>query len=469
MMPRRAVLWTAALVAVVLAIWLTHRFNSARSGVRPITELPGLRRVDAADWPEFVIRQESMEPGWVAVAEPHSEPAYRTPVDPDAVGLFEPGTCGECHPAEYSGFLETAHARTSRLPGADSILGSLEPGKNRLTTRLPGFEFDMLRDGSRYFQRLRVQRDGTQYELAQPIDFVIGSGNHGQSFLSWTGDRLCQMHVSYYTEFAQWTNSPGLYQDGTADFSRPATGRCLDCHATWFAADPNAVNRYDPREFRLGVTCVRCHGAARKHVDYHRAHPDETEPRGIVHPGDLDRDGMNELCAQCHSGAGNLRQPPFTYRPGQPLREYVELDMSDQSSADDDPHSANQLARLMRSRCYQASDALNCTTCHDPHRHERGQVELFSQRCRQCHAPEACGARRRLSTAVDDRCIQCHMPSRRDAEVTAAGVGGPLMPLLRDHLVGIWPDIAALIEREIREQLDKPDTALPGSSPDEQP
>jgi len=178
---------------------------------------------------------------------------------------------------------------------------------------------------------------------------------------------------------------------------------------------------------------------------------------------------MNELCAQCHSGAGELRQPPFTYRPGQPLRNYVEISLNDQDGADDDPHSANQLARLMRSRCYQSSDALTCTTCHDPHRHERGRLELLSSRCRQCHQSGDCGAHHRLSTAIEGRCVQCHMPSRRDAEVTAAGVAGPLMPLLRDHLVGIWPEVAALIEREIRMQSDDPVSARPATPPDVQP
>jgi hypothetical protein len=132
----------------------------------------------------------------------------------------------------------------------------------------------MLADTTGFYQQLTVQKDRIHYTEKRSIDLVIGSGNHGQAYLSWEGDHLYQMHVSYLTESDQWVNSPGMYVDGTADFARPVPGRCLDCHTTWFSEDATAVNRFDRSNYLLGVTCVRCHGPGHEHVAYHREPPD---------------------------------------------------------------------------------------------------------------------------------------------------------------------------------------------------
>ena len=267
--------------------------------------------------------------------------------------------------------------------------------------------------------------------------------------MHWEGDQLCQMHVSYFSEFDRWTNSPGMYQDGTADFARPVTSRCLDCHTTWFGHQPESINRFDRQGAILGVTCVRCHGPAGEHVQFHRLQPDESTPHFIVNPVQLERGQLHQVCAQCHSGGGELRRPAFSYVPGEPLDNYLDLDLSANSEQNDDPHSANQLGRLMRSACFQGSEELSCVTCHDPHRHERGNTALFSSRCIQCHKSEQCGVHPRFGSAIGSRCIECHMPSRRDAEVSAASGSKNLLPLLRDHLIGIWPDVSVRVERSM--------------------
>jgi hypothetical protein len=328
------------------------------------------------------------------------------------------------------------------LPSFETILGSFDPPGNRLETSLAGFSFRITQRDGEFLQEVHLESPLEPLKLQFPIAFVIGSGNHGQGFLHWIGDQLCVMHVSYFTEFDRWTNSPGSYRDGTADFARPVTARCLDCHATWFGHAAGSINRYDRTHWILGVTCVRCHGPASEHVEYHRAYPDETEPRLITNPGRLDREQLNEVWAQCHSGPGELHGRPFTYRPGDPLLHHLDIDLSGAGEENEDPHSANQLGRLMRSRCYQESSTLTCITCHDPHRHERGQTAVFSQRCQQCHAPEDCPTRQRLGTVADQRCVECHMPSRRDAEVTAQGPGEAVLPLLRDHLIAVWPEVS---------------------------
>jgi hypothetical protein len=241
--------------------------------------------------------------------------------------------------------------------------------------------------------------------LMSRLPSPLAVATHGQSYLAWNGDQLCQTPISYLTEANRWGNSPGVYVDGTADFARPATARCLDCHNTWFALAPGSVNRYDKRQNVLGVSCVRCHGPARDHVRYHRQFPNERQPQVIVNPRNLSRERANDVCAQCHSGAGESRRPAFTYKPGEPLEKWLAIELDAADPGNDDPHAANQLGRLMRSRCYQQSGTLTCMDCHDAHAQERGNTKLFSNRCQNCHATADCGLSEKYTTELTDRCV----------------------------------------------------------------
>jgi predicted CXXCH cytochrome family protein len=66
------------------------------------------------------------------------------------------------------------------------------------------------------------------------------------------------------------------------------------------------------------------------------------------------------------------------------------------------------------SRCYQASDTLTCTTCHNPHAEPRPQdlASYYNSVCLDCHRPERCtvSPSRRQKESPDNDCIHCHMP-----------------------------------------------------------
>ncbi|MBX3442713.1 MAG: hypothetical protein KF774_09915 [Planctomyces sp.] len=431
-------------------------------GPLPIETLPGVLRIPAEDWVEFAFLNPPEGVGWVALPGERQGRRSDSRAPEPGPGWLEPSACVDCHREIVESYFETAHARTMTLPSRDTILGALTPPDNRLPTAVEGLEFEMFERDGEFLVGLDVRRGRRTYRADVPIAFVVGSGNHGQSYLHWADGMLCQLPVSYFSEFDRWTNNPGIARDGTADFARPVTDRCLDCHSTWFSHIPRTVNRYVRSGWILGVTCVRCHGPADRHVAHHRSHPEDSTGRDIINPAALSRDRANEACAQCHSGAGELLQPAFTYVPGDPLQSHLDIDLTGEGEQNDDPHSANQLGRLMRSRCYQESDDLRCTTCHDPHHHERGQRESFSARCANCHAVDDCGARARLGSGIDGRCVECHMPSRRDAEVTAQDSEGDLLPLLRDHLIGKWPEASERIEADI---LANPSATPPSPSP----
>ncbi len=427
--------------------------------VRPITELPTTRQIAPEEWVGIAARGGSDGTGWVLLPEPQKLPEFHTGIRPAARGFLAPDVCRECHQENFSSFLSTAHAKTSAEPTAESILGSFEPGRNVLKTGNPELWFSMTTDQAGYYQEVHVRKEAAEYSHRRSIDLVLGSGNHGQGYLSWEGDRLYQMHVSYLTELDQWVNSPGMYVDGTADFARPVPGRCLDCHATWFSEDGKAINRFDRNSYLLGVTCVRCHGPGHEHVAYHREFPAATEGKQIVNPSQLSQERLNELCAQCHS-AGEPVAPAFTYRPGEPLSSYLRLDLSADDPGNDDPHSANQLARLMQSQCYKKGEMLTCISCHDPHRDQRGQTGEFSRSCLKCHSAGNCGVSPQLGAAIEARCVECHMPSRRDAQVSVEMESGTVTALIRDHHIGIWPDVSARIRQQILNRSPDPATPL---------
>jgi hypothetical protein len=146
---------------------------------------------------------------------------------------------------------------------------------------------------------------------------------------------------------------------------------------------------------------------------------------------------------------GELLAPAFTYQPGDPLGEYLRLDASTDGAPNDDPHSANQLARLMKSRCYQSSENLTCAVCHDPHRQERGDLNLFAERCMKCHTVGDCKSTGTTRAQIKQHCVECHMPSRRDVEDAMQTSVGELLPLLRDHYIKVWPDVTQQVLKKI--------------------
>jgi hypothetical protein len=67
-------------------------------------------------------------------------------------------------------------------------------------------------------------------KVARRFDIVTGSGAKGQTYLSWKGNELFQLPISYLTSANEWANSPGFLKKVV--YNRPVTSRCLECHST---------------------------------------------------------------------------------------------------------------------------------------------------------------------------------------------------------------------------------------------
>lgn len=349
--------------------------------------------------------------------------------------------CLACHPSKSTS-QETAHHRTSMPASSTSIAGSFDGEDAVLRTSNPRLHFRLEARPGGYYQTAVLGAPPDTTEVSERFDIVTGSGRRGQSYLYWRADRLFQLPVSYWTELDEWVNSPG-YRDGVADFDRPVAPRCLECHATFFEPvrepDPGSsvvLNRYDRDRFILGVSCEKCHGPGREHVERRRAGSREWLGSAIVNPAKLPRERQVELCALCHGGAGEPKAPAFTYRPGQPLADYLKLDPPAPGGAAD--VHGNQVGLLARSQCFQASATLTCSTCHDVHVTNR-DAAAFSPVCLECHRVESCGLFPVRGASLAENCVDCHMPRLPSNAIVSMHEGRPLRPTLRTHWIKVYP------------------------------
>ncbi|MGA8985461.1 MAG: multiheme c-type cytochrome, partial [Candidatus Acidiferrales bacterium] len=358
----------------------------------------------------------------------------------ERAGYVGDAVCGSCHHDLFGTFQLTVHHRTSALPSVQSISGSFTPPKNILQTLDPALIFRMDSRDGHFFQTAIIGQPPRAQEHSEEFGIVVGSGHKGQTYLYWKRDELFELPVSYWTELGQWVNSPG-YLDGTANFDRPVIPRCVECHATYFQtlAPSPLMNRYDKADFVLGISCERCHGPGEEHVARHRGPSAASAGEGIANPANLSRDRQVDVCAQCHGGLGEEITPTFSFRPGEPLANFIKLQQLPVEAVVD--VHGNQAALLERSRCYQSSGTLACTTCHDEHAPEQPAAS-YSSHCLACHKPEKCGMYAKLGPQIAANCIDCHMPVQQSNLIVSDVNGTSVRARVRNHWIKVYSNPA---------------------------
>jgi tetratricopeptide (TPR) repeat protein len=333
-------------------------------------------------------------------AEPDEPAAARNP------GYLGPQACAPCHARRVAEFQQTRHLRACRLPQAEAMPPGFAPGRGTYATRDLALRFEMTREGSDFIQTALHTTPGGEQRTPARIALVYGTGTADEIYFTWHDDRLYELPIAWLHPLGRWGEQP-FDPYGTGDFSRATTPRCLECHNTWFEHVPGTPNQYKRDGAILGVTCERCHGPGREHAALHQAQGSEGKKgdQAIVHPGRLTRDRQLDLCAQCHSNAPKRRGPAFSYRPGESLEAHFRTNVGTRPETD---HVANQVHYLRQSKCFQKSDTLTCTTCHNPHR--SSNADSVRGACLKCHRPADCAEQERLPAAVRGDCVGCHMP-----------------------------------------------------------
>jgi hypothetical protein len=364
--------------------------------------------------------------------------------------------CRDCHVKEFEGYGQTRHHRTSQLPSSTSILGKFTNAKNTMATFNPQVSFRMDARDDAFFETAIMGKSGQKKSRTERIDIVIGSGRKGQTYLYWRGEQLFELPVSYWTESDRWVNSPG-YVDGSADFERPVTPRCLECHATSFTSLPAATGyHFDKSNFTLGISCERCHGPAAEHIRRHspgtlNSNPEATTSTAAVSvnssallaPAGTDRARQIDVCAQCHGGIGESVTPPFSFRPGESLSNSLKLEPFN-PRARVDVHG-NQVALLEKSRCFQSS-SMTCSACHDLHAPTRDAAS-YSDRCLACHKPQSCPTFEKAPQRPPN-CIDCHMPVQTSKSLVLDIEDEQVGARVRTHWIRVYPPSAKPAEQD---------------------
>jgi hypothetical protein len=284
-----------------------------------------------------------------------------------------------------------------------------------------GYQFEVERRAERVFhkERRRDAQGRLLTELDVEVQFVIGSGKHGRSYLVNRAGYLYQSPISWFTQKSVWDVSPG-FKD-TMHANRPVVAECLFCHCNQARSVPDSVNHYqDPVFDGFAIGCERCHGPGELHVRERAAGqgldgPDDT----IVNPRKLEPVLRDSVCEQCHlqGEATVIRRGRelYDYRPGLPLSSFFSVFVRKAAFADNQ-RSVNHVVQMQSSRCFRESKGrLGCVSCHEVHGTPLpgARVGYFRARCLECHQESACHmptAERRIRIAADD-CTVCHMPS----------------------------------------------------------
>jgi predicted CXXCH cytochrome family protein len=229
---------------------------------------------------------------------------------------------------------------------------------------------------------------------------------------------LVESPVTWYKERKAWGMSPGYDRADHQGFERPIGEQCLVCHAGHAEALGKSLNRMQVKEPAL--SCERCHGPGSLHVAHRnnrKGQPLEGTDYTIVNPRHLSRTLAEAICQQCHlhSAAAVLgRGKKYAdFRPGLPLKDFRQdywLEVGNVPMT-----VVGHVEQMHLSRCYQQSQTLTCTTCHNPHAFPRPEerVAYYKSICVSCHKPEQCTVKQevRLHKSPDNNCVQCHMPA----------------------------------------------------------
>ena len=305
--------------------------------------------------------------------------------------------CATCHRAIFEAY------RASGMASSSGAVADIE-SEGAFANQVSGVGYRIFRqDGATWFS----------FEVAgvrgrRRLEYFVGSGAVGRSYLYAMDGFLYQAPVSWYSAPATWDLSPGYSQYDHLYLTRGIEPVCLDCHASGVQPAPGTANGYRAPPFREGgVSCERCHGPGDAHV---AGKGKMIDIAGLA-PGRRD-----SICAQCHlAGEARIARAGTDgkFRPGDLLADSIVVF---EWSGGPDMNVTSHFETLAGSACKKASgDKLWCGSCHDPHRApaKAERAEFYRAKCLQCHHWSEC------SRGQD--CAGCHMPKRpvRDVQHSA--------------------------------------------------
>jgi tetratricopeptide (TPR) repeat protein len=376
----------------------------------------------------------------VAGAEPSvrkSEPAEKLRFIGPAAAYAGSQSCQECHPREYSGWLNTGHARMFRPYKFGNVFGDFdnvtyadETGTvvAKLTHDSTRHYFDILDNYGKWHHYRVDYTIGAKWQ--QTYATRLPSGEIQVMPLQYNRDQkkwsaFWKTIDAPKSERAQVTNFPNL------TWETAYLPHCGPCHTSQLRA--RVLRSPEPKDLEIaegGINCEMCHGPAADHEASMRlAKPGEKPPLKLqIEFGKAGSQDYVVICGQCHQqsavltmgaeGEINYRHQPETFYEHYRSRPYGEFALRAFYKDGRFRVVSYIVESFLRSKCYQEGHA-HCGHCHDFHPSESSNIRALkfldnpNQMCLQCHAEYAAKLEAHThhsGKSEGSLCTACHMP-----------------------------------------------------------
>jgi tetratricopeptide (TPR) repeat protein len=309
-----------------------------------------------------------------AQAELARSGSYRAehPLEPEPSPYTGEAKCAPCHADASRAHAQTRHART--FHHGDALLVQPRPPGPLTDPDNPMVTHTLVQDGKVIKAETRI--DDRVFQTI--VDYAFGTADRYVTMIGRDGEGGYRaLRNSFHREGGKpiWGRTAGDAGMGSEEQLfrgqliqiRDGVVRCLHCHTT------------NPREFRdaekigngpevadAGIGCERCHGPGANHVAAVAA---DFPDRAIVNITVDQGEAVTSQCRACHI-VGDPAE--IERRP------------------DDTKFVRSPGVTMTMSRCYtESSGALNCLTCHDPHRDSKRSPSFYEKKCLQCHSGDA--------------------------------------------------------------------------------
>lgn len=307
--------------------------------------------------------------------------------------------CARCHAAIFKTYLATPMANASGTAGEKLHTGTFMHAASSTEYRIS----EGTNQAVLSYRPVRSPDEAREF----PLDYFLGSGHLGTTYLYSIGDFLFESPIAWYGPSQSFDMKPGLGELDHVPPPLPMQSSCMRCHMSSVqASDDGTINRYQGLAFlHTGITCEACHGDSETHV----------KTRGkaeIVNPAKLSADLAIGVCISCHlEGDVSVERSghsALNYRPGDPISSFVAFYVKAGSKLTD--RGVSEVEQLAQSTCKRVSgDRMSCTSCHDPHftPEPSEKAGFFRNKCLACHNRPDFAA---THHPENKDCTNCHMP-----------------------------------------------------------
>ncbi|MHC0439204.1 cytochrome c3 family protein [Flavobacterium sp. 3-210] len=372
-------------------------------------------------------------------------------IDPRGTDYAGSESCIQCHQTQYDMALKSSHFKATAPAISENVLGDFDKG-NHTFIYDKDTKLVMEKRGDSLFQVL--YKNGKEVQ-AHKFEIVFGT-KHAQTSVYWRENNTYELPISYYNSINNWATSPGFPADKPY-FDRMVVKDCYSCHAS--NASSRSVNQNSAEKNMMsmdvediikketivyGIDCERCHGPAKKHVEFHLKNPNVKIANSITSFKNLNKQQRLDACALCHAGNDGMKlKSRFDFKPGDDLSEFYRATRSIIDTAQFDVHG-NQFRLMAQSKCFINSEKMDCITCHNPHENASKNMASYSKICISCHQ----GLKHNEQTQkimpeklMATSCVECHMPKKASGAIKFQLSSSKQLSeyILRTHKIGIYP------------------------------